>query len=71
MPFGVLGGPMHFQYIVDTEIAKMGVTSVVGYMDDITAHGDNIARVWEDTLAVLKQFTGCGFMINLRKCKFL
>jgi hypothetical protein len=43
----------------------------VGYLDDVTAHGNNWREVWRDTLRVLRVLTQAGFMVNLRKCKFL
>ena len=72
MPFGLMGAPMHFQYVIDTELGKMPPSvKRVAYLDDVTTYGDDWPEVWEDTLAVLRQLTGAGFMINLKKCKFL
>ena len=45
--------------------------SAVGYLDDVTAHGNDWRAVWQDTLRVLRVLTQAGFMVNLRKCKFL
>ena len=45
--------------------------SAVGYLDDVTAHGTCWKSVWSDTVKVLRVLTEAGFMVNLRKCKFL
>lgn len=41
------------------------------YIDDIVVHGVEIQEVWEHTKAVLVELARAGFMINMRKCKFL
>ena len=40
-------------------------------MDDLTAHGRDISKVWADTLATLALLAKEGIMINVKKCKFL
>ncbi len=71
MAFGLLGAPMHFQYVIDTLLGREQDLDAVGYLDDITAHGNKWQKVWQDTLRVLRVLTSAGFMVNLRKCKFL
>ncbi len=71
MAFGLLGAPMHFQYVIDTLLGRVPGLSAVGYLDDVTAHGNEWGQVWLDTLRVLRVLTDAGFMVNLRKCKFL
>lgn len=57
--------------MVDTILGGDPKLSAVAYIDDVTAHGTTWEQVWEDTLQVLKMLTSAGFMVNLRKCKFL
>jgi hypothetical protein len=71
MAFGLLGAPMWFQYVVDQVLGRSPNLTAVAYIDDITAHGTHWEQVWEDTLEVLRVLTQAGFMVNLRKCKFL
>jgi hypothetical protein len=71
MAFGLLGAPMHFQYVIDTILGREKDLDAVGYLDDVTAHGNTWQKVWQDTLRVLRVLTAAGFMVNLRKCKFL
>ena len=41
------------------------------YIDDILVYGNDIADVWYRTKEILSALVNKGFMINLRKCKFL
>ena len=41
------------------------------YIDDILVYGHDIADVWYRTKEILSALVSKGFMINLRKCKFL
>ena len=40
MAFGLLGAPMHFQYVIDTLLGREKDLDAVGYLDDVTAHGN-------------------------------
>lgn len=68
---GLVGAPMHFQSCIDTLLSRAPGLRAVGYLDDITAHGTSWEGVWKDTLTMLRVLTSAGFMVNLRKCKFL
>ena len=48
-----------------------GDCAVVVYLDDIVIYGTQALQVWAETLIVLKRLTDAGFMINVKKCKFL
>ena len=52
-------------------IVDKGDCAVVIYLDDIVIYGTNPALVWAETLLVLKRLTSAGFMINIKKCRFL
>ena len=41
------------------------------YIDDIVVQGKNVPEVWSKTMAVLKALAKAGFMLNVRKCRFL
>jgi hypothetical protein len=57
MAFGLINAPMHFQYIIDTLLGRVGDVCAVGYLDDITTHGNEWERVWEDSIRVLRVLT--------------
>lgn len=44
---------------------------MVIYLDDIVVFGDCAERVWEETKLVLKRLVEAGFMVNIKKSKFL
>lgn len=71
MAFGLVGAPMHFQHVIDTLLSQDPTLKAVGYLDDVTAYGDEWRAVWDHTLRVLGLLTSAGFMVNLRKCHFL
>lgn len=57
MAFGLVNAPMHFQYVIDTLLGRAGDVSAVGYLDDVTTHGGEWSKVWEDTVRVLRVLT--------------
>ena len=71
MPFGVKGAPAHFQKVISLTMQPVGGGRVLVYINDILIFGSDVREVWDRTLAVLRALTRQGFMINLRKCKFL
>ena len=54
-------------------MARSGVDTASAFRDDCNVRGQKCRwRVcWEDTPKVLRTLTKLGFMVNLRKCKFL
>ena len=44
---------------------------VASFINDLLARGMEWWDTWEVTKVVLGRVTGAGFMVNLRKCKFL
>ena len=52
-------------------IVDKGDCAVVIYFDDIVIYGTDPSVVWAETLLVLKRLTSAGFMINIKKCRFL
>lgn len=69
LTFGVTDGPFYFQYVMDTLVRDLPGVDV--FLDDITVQGDTWEQVWARTLRVLERLVGAGFLINLRKCRFL
>jgi hypothetical protein len=58
---------------MDEITGSAGVPRAKTFFDDVTIPGF-LARwreLWEDTLRVLEALTGAGFMVGLKKCKFL
>ena len=40
----------------------------VGFLDEVTTHGSEWERAWDDTVRVLQVLTQAGYMVKLRKC---
>lgn len=70
---GVLASPGWFQHIMFTVLAESGVRAASAFIDDCNVRGmlRDWRSCWEDTLQLLRTLAHFGFMINLRKCKFL
>lgn len=70
---GVLSAPGWFQHIMNHAMAQSGVKGASAFLDDCNVRGRqaNWEQCWRDTLAVLRTLSALGFMVNLRKCKFL
>ena len=73
MAFGLKGAPLWFQYCMDTLLARAAVDCAKAFVDDVTLVGtcDRWKQLWDSTLRLLLVLTTAGFMVNLRKCKFL
>ena len=73
MPMGVLSALGWFQHIMNAVIAASGVNGASVFLDDCNIKGlqSKWEKCWKDTLQVLKTLASFGFMVNLRKCKFL
>ena len=71
MPFGLKGAPAHFQRTVMITLEGLPARGVVIYLDDIVIHADTVEEAWALTLEALRALASKGFMINIRKCKFL
>ena len=73
MLFGLTSAPMWCQYVMNSILEKSGVSSALGFFDDVTIPGDksNWQALWKDTLKVLGALTDAGLMVGLKKCKFL
>ena len=54
-------------------LASSGVEAANAFIDDCNVRGslEHWQGCWEDTLQLLRTLARFGFMINLRKCKFL
>jgi hypothetical protein len=46
MAFGLLGAPMHFQFVMDDLLGSIPDLSAVCYLDDVTTHGNQWEAVW-------------------------
>ena len=68
-----MSAPLWFQYIMDTLLDRAGVPGAKAFVDDVTLKGicERWEVLWRDMLQVLGVLVQAGFMINLRKCKFL
>lgn len=51
--------------------SKFTNLKVESFFDDGTVYGDDLTRVWEDTLEWIRILAEEGIMINIKKCKFL
>ena len=73
MPFGLTAAPLWFQYVMDTLLGRGEVDRAKAFIDDVTLHGRcaEWRNLWADTIKVMRLLVEAGFMINLRKCKFL
>lgn len=74
MGFGLELAPKHCQHAVDDILCKADVPpKVKAFFDDVTVPGwlKEWMRLWTDTLHVMRALTGAGFMLGLKKCKFL
>ena len=76
MGFGLELAPKWCQFaIMDDILASRAprVPRAKGFFDDVTIPGSlkEWLRLWEDTLQVIGALTGAGFMLGLKKCKFL
>ncbi len=69
LPFGLHAAPLKVQAIVDRVLAPYPKAG--GFVDDINIKGHVWYILWEDALEVLIALAREGFMLNLRKCKFL
>lgn len=69
LTFGVTDGPFAFQYIIDCLLR--GLEGTDGFLDDITVRGEHWTCTWQRTLTALRKLIQAGFVVNLRKCKFL
>ncbi len=52
-------------------VVDLGDVHAVIYLDDIVVHGSSIEEVWKETVVVLERLCRAGFMINIKKSKFL
>jgi hypothetical protein len=73
MPFGVKKACEFLQYIMDKCLGRVPGVPGKSFFDDvqIPCLGGGWASNWSDVLGVLRALTQAGFMINLRKCKFM
>ena len=73
MAFGLSQAPMYFQHVMEDLLWRSPKTdlSTQAFFYDLTAHGDNIQEVWEDTLETFRLLAEEGIMINVKKCKLL
>jgi hypothetical protein len=73
MPFGLTSAPMWCQFAMDEVVQRAGVKGAKAFFDDITIPGNkgDWQTLWENTLRVIRALTQAGFMIGLKKCKFL
>ena len=73
MGFGLEGAPKWCQHAMDDVLGNSGVPRAKGFFDDVTVPGyrRNWQQLWRDTLEVIGALTGAGFMLGLKKCKFL
>lgn len=44
---------------------------MVIYLDDIVIYGNDPKKVWEETKVALERLIKAGFMVNIKKSKFL
>ena len=56
---------------METVLARHKGLSTEPYLDDLTPHGTQWRKVWEDTMITLRLLVEEGIMINIKKCKFL
>ena len=52
-------------------IVDRGDCCVVINLDDIVIYGRDAKLVWKETVLVLERLCAAGFMINVKKSKFL
>ncbi len=73
MGFGLELAPKWCQHAMDDILSGTGVPRAKGFFDDVTIPGLRALwrQLWEDTLKVMGALTGAGFMLGLKKCKFL
>ena len=65
-----MNAPAWFQNIV-VSVVDLGDVMVVVYLDDICVYGSDPAKVWSECLRVMNRLAKAGFMINIKKSKFL
>ncbi len=71
MPFGVAKAPEWLQYVMDEVLGRVPGQPARSFYDDVQIPGTCWRRNWVDVVSTLRELTGAGFMINLRKCQFL
>lgn len=71
MAFGLHAAPATCQATMDDILSTFGHTAA--FIDDIVVRGhmSGWESLWERSLEVLKALAGAGFMLNLRKTRFL
>jgi hypothetical protein len=58
---------------MDDILSDSGVPRAKGFFDDVTIPGwlAEWRELWRNTLKVVRALTSAGFMLGLKKCKFL
>lgn len=56
---------------METLLSRDPSLSTLPYYDDLTPHGNELPKVWEDTKATIRLLAEEGIMINIKKSKFL
>ena len=72
MLFGLTSAPMWCQYVMNSILEKSGVSTALGFFDDVTIPGNksNWQALWKDTLKVLGALTDAGLMVGLKNVNF-
>lgn len=58
---------------MDIIVKRAGVPAAKAFFDDVTIPGQkgDWRKLWDETILVLRALTSAGFMVGLKKCKFL
>ena len=52
-------------------MVDLGDVLLVVYLDDICLYGSDPAKVWSECVLTMERLAKAGFMINIKKSKFL